>query len=83
MNNDQKTIEATEIPNITKPSAPTQKNVKDMTLEEQVAYYKSIFQKSKKLNLYYEDENKKLKERLIQYESGKLIFNQIRRWKGM
>jgi hypothetical protein len=57
------------------PANPSQQNiVKEMTLEQQVEHYKSYFQKSKKLNLYYEGENKKLKERLSQYESGNYYY---------
>lgn len=50
-------------------------NLKNMTIEEQLAYYKSIFQKSKKLNLYYDEELKKVKNKLSQYEGG--IINTI------
>ena len=38
-----------------------QKNVKDMTLEEQVNYYKTMFQKSRSLCKFYDGELKKLK----------------------
>ena len=44
------------------------KKVKDMTPVEQANYYKTLLQKSKKLNIYYDEENKKLKEKLSQYE---------------
>ena len=54
----------------------TNKDVKEMSLEEQTAYYKSLFAKTKKLYLYYEEELKKaeniiknLKDRLKQYEA--------------
>ena len=45
-----------------------QKNVKDMTLEEQVNYYKTMFQKSRTLSKYYDGEIKRLKEKLNNYE---------------
>ena len=45
-----------------------QKNVKDMTLEEQVNYYKTMFQKSRSLCKFYDGELKKLKEKLNNYE---------------
>ena len=45
-----------------------QKNVKDMTLEEQINYYKSMFLKSKTLCKFYDGEIKKLKEKLSNYE---------------
>ena len=45
-----------------------QKNVKDMTLEEQVNYYKSMFQKSRTLSKFYDGEIKRLKEKLSNYE---------------
>ena len=50
------------------------KKVKDMTPVEQANYYKTLLQKSKKLNIYYDEENKKLKEKLSQYEgeNGKI-----------
>ena len=44
------------------------KKVKDMSPAEQANYYKSLLQKSKKLNIYYDEENKQLKEKLSQYE---------------
>ena len=44
------------------------KSVKEMTLEEQVNYYKTMFQKSKTLNKFYDQENKRLKEKLKNYE---------------
>ena len=44
------------------------KKVKDMSPVEQANYYKTLLQKSKKLNIYYDEENKKLKEKLSQYE---------------
>jgi hypothetical protein len=55
------------------------KSSKPKTIEEQLAYYKSLFQKSKKLNMYYDEEIKKYKDKLSQYEgeNGKvceLIF---------
>ena len=45
-----------------------QKNVKDMTFEEQVNYYKTMFQKSRTLSKYYDGEIKRLKEKLNNYE---------------
>ena len=45
-----------------------QKNVKDMTLEEQINYYKTMFQKSKTLCKFYDSEIKKLKQKLSNYE---------------
>ena len=44
------------------------KSVKDMTIEEQVNYYKTMFQKSKTLNKFYDEEMKRLKEKLSKYE---------------
>ena len=44
------------------------KSVKDMTIEEQVSYYKTLFQKSKTLNKFYDEELKRLKEKISQYE---------------
>ena len=44
------------------------KRVKDMTIEEQATYYKTMFQKSKTLNKFYDQENKRLKEKLKNYE---------------
>ena len=44
------------------------KSVKDMTIEEQATYYKTMFQKSKTLNKFYDQENKRLKEKLKNYE---------------
>lgn len=44
------------------------KSVKDMTIEEQVSYYKTMFQKSKTLNKFYDQENKRLKEKIKNYE---------------
>jgi len=44
------------------------KSVKDMTVEEQVNYYKSMFQKSKTLNKFYDEELKRLKDKLNNYE---------------
>ena len=44
------------------------KKVKDMSPVEQANYYKTLLQKSKKLNIYYDEENKQLKEKLSQYE---------------
>ena len=43
------------------------KSVKDMTVEEQVNYYKSMFQKSKTLNKFYDEELKRLKDKLNNY----------------
>ena len=45
-----------------------QKNIKDMTLEEQVNYYKTMFQKSRTLSKFYDGEIKKLKQSLSNYE---------------
>ena len=45
-----------------------QKNIKDMTLEEQVNYYKTMFQKSRTLSKFYDGEIKKLKQSLNNYE---------------
>ena len=45
-----------------------QKNVKDMTLEEQVNYYKSMFQKSRTLSKILDGQIKQLKEKLNNYE---------------
>ena len=39
-----------------------------MTLEEQVNYYKSMFQKSKTLTKFYDEEIKRLKEKISNYE---------------
>ena len=44
------------------------KSVKDMTIEEQVSYYKTLFQKSKTLTKFYDEELKRLKEKLSNYE---------------
>jgi hypothetical protein len=44
------------------------KSVKDMTIEEQVNHYRTMFQKSKTLNKFYDQENKRLKEKLKNYE---------------
>lgn len=44
------------------------KSVKDMTIEEQVNHYKTLFQKSKTLNKFYDEEIKRLKEKLSKYE---------------
>ena len=44
------------------------KSVKEMTLEEQVNYYKTMFQKSKTLTKFYDEELKRLKEKLKNYE---------------
>ena len=46
----------------------TKKSVKDMTIEEQVNYYKTMFQKSKTLTKFYDEELKRLKEKLSNYE---------------
>ena len=45
-----------------------QKNVKDMTLEEQVNYYKTKFQKSRTLSKILDTQIKQLKEKLNNYE---------------
>ena len=45
-----------------------QKNIKDMTLEEQVNYYKTMFQKSRTLSKFFDGETKRLKEKLSNYE---------------
>ena len=47
---------------------PQQKNVKDMTLEEQVNYYKTKFQKSRTLSKILDTQIKQLKEKLNNYE---------------
>ena len=47
---------------------PQQKNVKDMTLEEQVNYYKTKFQKSRTLSKMLDTQMKQLKEKLANYE---------------
>ena len=44
------------------------KSVKDMTIEEQVNHYRTMFQKSKTLNKFYDQDNKRLKEKLKNYE---------------
>ena len=44
------------------------KSVKDMTIEEQANYYKTMFQKSKTLTKFYDEELKRLKEKLCNYE---------------
>ncbi len=44
------------------------KSVKDMTIEEQANYYKTMFQKSKTLTKFYDEELKRLKEKLYNYE---------------
>ena len=44
------------------------KSVKDMTIEEQASYYKTMFQKSKTLTKFYDEELKRLKEKLSNYE---------------
>ena len=49
--------------NIKSLNPQNKKNVKDMTLEEQVQYYKNMFQKSKTLNKFYDEEIKKLKSK--------------------
>ena len=48
--------------------AQPKKSVKDMTIEEQVNYYKTMFQKSKTLTKFYDEEIKRLKEKLSNYE---------------
>lgn len=48
--------------------AQPKKSVKDMTIEEQVNYYKTMFQKSKTLTKFYDEEVKRLKEKLSNYE---------------
>ena len=59
-------------------------NIKSMTNEKQVNYYKYLFQKSKKLAKYYDEEIKKLKEKLSQYEGGNsLLMIYHREWKSM
>ena len=45
-----------------------QKTIKDMTLEEQVNYYKTMFQKSRTLSKFFDGETKRLKEKLSNYE---------------
>jgi len=62
-----------------------QKDLKDMTDKEIAAHYKSLFLKSKKLILHYEEELNllknnvsNLKQKLKEYESGiKTIINLI------
>ena len=44
------------------------KSVKDMTIEEQANYYKTMFRKSKTLTKFYDEELKRLKEKLNNYE---------------
>ena len=52
----------------TNSNQPQQKNVKDMTLEEQVNYYKTKFQKSRTLSKMLDTQIKQLKEKLANYE---------------
>lgn len=59
----------------TPPNKPTQSNIADKPLEEQVAHYKGLFTKCKSLIRHYEEEAKKkeetmknLKNKLAQYE---------------
>lgn len=49
-------------------------NLKSMSIEEQCTYYKTMLQKSKKLNQYFDEENKKLQGKLNQYEGGKSLL---------
>lgn len=60
---------------------PAQKNLKDMSPEEQVNHWKTAFQKSKKLITIYEDklkqlelQNKTVKDKLKNYEEGILSY---------
>lgn len=66
--NNQNPVELKPIVNDTKGKGV---NVKSMSLEEQCNYYKTMLQKSKKLNQYYDEENKKLQLKVNQYEGGK------------
>jgi len=65
-------------------SQPQQKDVKEMNDKELAAHYKSLFLKSKKLIIHYEEEMTQLKqnltlmkERLKDYESGKRIIKLV------
>ena len=51
-----------------KQNSNSSKNIKDMTLEEQVNYYKTMFQKSRTLSKFFDGETKRLKEKLSNYE---------------
>lgn len=58
-------------------SQPQQKDLKEMTDKELASHYKSLFLKSKKLILHYEEELNQLKnnvsslkQKLREYESG-------------
>ena len=46
-------------------SSNIKKDVKSMTLEEQIAFYKDQFSKSKRLYLHYENESKKLESKYL------------------
>ncbi len=71
---DNKNVQKEESQNQKEELKKQTKKVKDMTPSEQANYYKTLLQKSKKLNIYYDEENKKLKEKLSQYEgeNGKI-----------
>lgn len=66
------------------PTNTQQKDIKDMSDKELANHYKSLFLKSKKLIVHYEEELKQLKaniftlkDRLKEYESGKHQHNII------
>ena len=71
---DNKNVQKEESQNQKEELKKQTKKVKDMSPSEQANYYKTLLQKSKKLNIYYDEENKKLKEKLSQYEgeNGKI-----------
>ena len=90
MNKNKETLEMSKteikpidkIPNPLEPIKQTtpQKELKDMTDRELANHYKSLFLKSKKLIVHYEDELKQLtqnissvKDKLKEYESGKFF----------
>ena len=54
--------------NVNNKQTQQKKSIKDMTVEEQVNYYKTMFQKSKTLTKFYDEEIKRLREKLSNYE---------------
>jgi hypothetical protein len=57
-------------------------SVKDMSVEDQLNYYKSQYLKVRKVFLAVEEENKVLKSKLTEYEAGIFIFK-IRGWENL